>query len=46
MRRASHRLVAGMRIAVIGKGNIGGTLGSKWRAAGHDVVYGARRVVS
>jgi 8-hydroxy-5-deazaflavin:NADPH oxidoreductase len=31
-----------MRIAVIGKGNIGGTLGSKWRAAGHDVVYGAR----
>jgi len=31
-----------MRIAVIGKGNIGGTLGSKWAAAGHDVVYGAR----
>ncbi len=31
-----------MRIAVIGKGNIGGSLGSKWRAAGHDVVYGAR----
>ena len=42
MRRASHWLLAGMRIAVIGKGNIGGTLGSKWRAAGHDVVYGAR----
>jgi predicted dinucleotide-binding enzyme len=31
-----------MRIAVIGKGNIGGSLGSKWLAAGHDVVYGAR----
>jgi predicted dinucleotide-binding enzyme len=31
-----------MRIAVVGKGNIGGTLGSRWRAAGHDVVYGAR----
>ena len=31
-----------MRIAVIGKGNIGGTLGTRWRAAGHDVVYGAR----
>jgi hypothetical protein len=31
-----------MRIAVIGKGNIGGTLGSRWRSAGHDVVYGAR----
>ena len=42
MRRASHWLVAGMKIAVIGKGNIGGTLGSRWQAAGHDVVYGAR----
>jgi predicted dinucleotide-binding enzyme len=31
-----------MRIAVIGRGRIGGTLGGKWRAAGHDVVYGAR----
>jgi len=27
---------------VIGKGNIGGSLGSKWIAAGHDVIYGAR----
>jgi 8-hydroxy-5-deazaflavin:NADPH oxidoreductase len=36
------RLLAGMRIAVIGKGKIGGTLGTKWRAAGHEVVYGAR----
>ena len=42
MRPALHWLLAGMRVAVIGKGNIGGTLGSKWRAAGHDVVYGAR----
>ena len=31
-----------MRIAVIGKGNIGGSLGTRWRAAGHEVVYGAR----
>jgi len=31
-----------MRIAVIGKGNIGGSLGSRWLAAGYDVVYGAR----
>jgi 8-hydroxy-5-deazaflavin:NADPH oxidoreductase len=31
-----------MRIAVIGTGNIGRTLGTKWRAAGHEVVYGAR----
>ncbi len=42
MRPASHWLLADMRIAVIGKGNIGGTLGSKWIAAGHDVVYGTR----
>jgi len=41
MRRRSHRLQRGMKIAVIGKGNIGGSLGSKWLAAGHDVVYGA-----
>ncbi len=31
-----------MRIAVIGTGNIGGALGSRWRAAGHDVGYGSR----
>ena len=42
MRRPSHGLHRGMKIAVIGKGNIGGSLGSKWRAAGHDVVYGSR----
>ena len=42
MRPRLHRLQRGMRIAVIGKGNIGGSLGSKWIAAGHDVVYGAR----
>jgi len=42
MRPGSQRLQAGMRIAVIGKGNIGGSLGTKFLAAGHDVVYGAR----
>lgn len=31
-----------MRIAVIGTGHIGGTLGTKWHQAGHDVVYGGR----
>jgi predicted dinucleotide-binding enzyme len=31
-----------MRIAVIGTGHIGGTLGTKWHQAGHDVVYGSR----
>jgi 8-hydroxy-5-deazaflavin:NADPH oxidoreductase len=31
-----------MRIAVIGTGNVGGTLGGRWQAAGHEVVYGSR----
>jgi predicted dinucleotide-binding enzyme len=31
-----------MQIAVIGYGNIGGTLARKWAAAGHQVVIGAR----
>ncbi|HKW07016.1 MAG TPA: NAD(P)-binding domain-containing protein [Candidatus Dormibacteraeota bacterium] len=31
-----------MKIAVIGAGRIGGTLGGKWEAAGHEVVYGLR----
>jgi predicted dinucleotide-binding enzyme len=31
-----------MKIAVIGKGHIGGTLGTRWRAAGHDVIFGTR----
>ena len=31
-----------LRIAVIGAGNIGRTLGAKWITAGHQVVYGVR----
>jgi predicted dinucleotide-binding enzyme len=31
-----------MKIAILGAGNIGRTLGNKWLAAGHDVVYGVR----
>jgi predicted dinucleotide-binding enzyme len=31
-----------MKIAVVGAGNIGQTLGGKWVAAGHEVVYGVR----
>ena len=31
-----------MNIAVIGSGNIGGTLARKWAAAGHQIVIGAR----
>lgn len=32
-----------MRIAVVGAGNIGRTLGGKWTDAGHEVVFGVRR---
>jgi predicted dinucleotide-binding enzyme len=35
-----------MKIAVIGAGKIGGTLGEKWARAGHAVVYGVRDVSS
>jgi predicted dinucleotide-binding enzyme len=40
---AGERVVGRMKIAVIGTGNIGGSLGSKWVAAGYDVVYGSRK---
>src|SRR3954447_23874006 len=32
-----------MRITMIGAGNVGGTLGRRWAAAGHDVTFGSRR---
>jgi 8-hydroxy-5-deazaflavin:NADPH oxidoreductase len=32
-----------MRIAIIGTGHIGSTLGGRWQAAGHDVIYGSRK---
>ena len=31
-----------MKIAILGAGNIGGTLGGKWTKAGHDVCFGVR----
>jgi predicted dinucleotide-binding enzyme len=31
-----------MKIAIIGAGNVGGTLGKGWTKAGHEVVFGAR----
>lgn len=31
-----------MKIAIIGAGNIGGTLGKVWAAKGHEIVFGAR----
>jgi predicted dinucleotide-binding enzyme len=35
-----------MKVAVLGSGNIGGTLGKKWASAGHEVVFGVRDVNS
>ena len=32
-----------MRIAILGAGNVGGTLGRRWADAGHDVKFGVRR---
>jgi predicted dinucleotide-binding enzyme len=31
-----------MKIAIIGIGNVGGTLGPAWAKAGHDIIYGVR----
>jgi 8-hydroxy-5-deazaflavin:NADPH oxidoreductase len=31
-----------MRIAVIGAGNVGGTLGQAWQRRGHEITYGVR----
>lgn len=42
MRPGRGSLGAGMQIAVIGTGKIGGTLGQKWQQAGHEVVYASR----
>jgi len=32
-----------MRIAVIGSGNVGGTLGKGWAKRGHEIVFGVRQ---
>ena len=34
-------VAGGMKIAVVGTGNIGASIGTKWQAAGHEVVFGA-----
>jgi len=31
-----------MRIAILGAGRVGSTLGGRWAAAGHDITYGVR----
>ncbi len=35
-----------MKLGIIGSGNVGGTLGKKWVASGHEVVFGVRDVGS
>jgi len=35
-----------LRIAVLGAGDVGATLGRKWLAAGHSVIFGVREVSS
>jgi len=39
---ACARVAGGMKIAVIGTGNIGGSIGSRWLKAGYEVVFGSR----
>lgn len=31
-----------MTIGIIGSGNVGGTLGTRWAKAGHNIIYGTR----
>jgi predicted dinucleotide-binding enzyme len=33
-----------MKIAIIGAGNVGGTLGAQWAQQGHEVLYGVRHL--
>jgi predicted dinucleotide-binding enzyme len=33
-----------MKIAIIGAGNVGGTLGTAWAGKGHQIIYGVRNV--
>ena len=35
-----------MKIGILGAGNIGGTLGQQWAAAGHEIMFGVRDVNS
>jgi predicted dinucleotide-binding enzyme len=35
-----------MKIAILGAGNIGGTLAKKWLGAGHEVIFGVRDAAS
>ncbi len=37
---------ASVKIAVLGSGDIGGTLGANWLVAGHQVAFGVRDAAS
>jgi len=45
-RGCRRRSEDGMRIAIMGAGNVGGALGTAFAAAGHDVVFGVRDAAS
>lgn len=40
--QAKKKGIAVTKVGVLGAGNIGGTLGRKWAAAGHEVIFGVR----
>jgi predicted dinucleotide-binding enzyme len=39
-------MVVGMKIGIIGAGNVGGTLGKRWAAGGHHVILGTRETIA
>jgi hypothetical protein len=40
--RVDAKSGATMKIGILGSGNVGGTLGARWRQHGHEVVFGVR----
>jgi predicted dinucleotide-binding enzyme len=41
-KRAGNVNLPAMKIAIIGAGNLGGTLGRRWAKAGHSIIFGVR----
>ena len=35
-----------MKIGIIGAGDVGGTLGKRWRQKGHEIMFGVRNLQS
>src|SRR5215472_6078104 len=42
MYRNSTRMKKNMNIGIIGSGNVGGALGTRWAKGGHQVIFGSR----